>query len=194
MHGPAVVSDVFRATAGQVITMNWYSAAGGDDFAVLGYLLDTSTCTQTTIFETTGTSIASWQFADVTIPADADTYRFVFVSGTFDKSGGQASGSKFWLDNISQGTPQTVTFSLGTITANFAAGNTTAPFQLPGTSSSGMALSYTSNTPTKCTVTTGGLLTVVAAGTCTSCRTAAGSPPTYSTLATAGASMWEVLG
>ena len=108
VHGPAVVSDVFRATAGQVITMNWYSAAGGDDFAVLGYLLDTSTCTQTTLFETTGTSIATWQYAAVTIPADADTYRFVFVSGTFDNSGGTVSGSKFWLDNISQGTPQTL--------------------------------------------------------------------------------------
>jgi hypothetical protein len=174
VHGPAVVSDVFRATAGQVITMNWYSAAGGDDFAVLGYLLDTSTCTQTTIFETTGTSISTWQYAAVTIPANADTYRFVFVSGTFDKSGGTVSGSKFWLDNISQGTPQTVTFELGTITANFSPGNTTAPFQLPGTSSSGMAISYTSNTPAKCTVTTGGMLTVVAAGTCTITATQTG--------------------
>ena len=40
-HGPAIVSDEFKGIAGQIITLNWYSAAGSDDFAVLGYLLDT---------------------------------------------------------------------------------------------------------------------------------------------------------
>ena len=115
VHGGSLVSDEFKAVAGQVITMDWFSAAGGDDFAVLGYLLNTATCTQTTVFETTGTTISSWQNAFVTIPATADTYRFVFVSGTFDRTGGTVSGSKFWLDNISQGAPQTITMDLSDV-------------------------------------------------------------------------------
>jgi len=184
-HGPAVVSDLFKAIGGQIITLNWYSAAGGDDFAVLGYLLNTDgdgdgtpleagDCVQTEILDTSGYAVNGWQFASVTIPATGEFFRFVFVNGTFDKTGGRFSGATFWIDNISQGTPQTVTFSLGEITANFAAGNVTAPFQLPGTSSSGLPLSYTSSTPTKCTVTTAGLLTVVSAGVCTITATQTG--------------------
>ena len=187
-HGPAIVSDSFKAIANQVITLNWYGLVvpGGDDFAVLGYLLDADAnndgvesgaaadCQEYPILETTGSTVSNWQFAQVTIPATKNFYKFVFVGGTFDKSGGRASGASFYVDNISQGTPQTVTFSLATITANYASGNVTAPFQLPGTSSSGMALSYTSSTPSKCTVTTAGMLTVVAAGTCTITATQTG--------------------
>jgi hypothetical protein len=178
-HGPAIVSDPFKGIAGQLITLNWYSAAGGDDFAVLGYLLDTDAngngvvegtaedCAQTEVLDRHGTNVSGWQYASVTVPDSHDFYRFVFVNGTHDLSGGMASGASFWIDNISQGMSQTVTFSLSGVTANYYAGNSTPPFQLPGTSSSGMALSYTSSTPSKCTVTTGGVLTVTGSGTCT---------------------------
>jgi hypothetical protein len=185
-HGPAIVSATFKAIAGQVITLNWYSAAGSDDFAVLGYLLDTDAngngvvegtaadCAQTEILDTHGKTVSGWQFASVTVPHTRDFYKFVFVNGTHDESGGRASGASFWVDNISQGTPQTVTFSLASITANYASGNITAPFQLPGTSTSGMALSYASSTTSRCTVTSGGMLTVLSAGTCTITATQTG--------------------
>ena len=178
-HGPAIVSDEFKGIAGQVITLNWYSAAGSDDFAVLGYLLDTDAngngvaegtvadCAQTEILDTHGKTVSGWQFATVTVPDTRDFYKFVFVNGTHDFSGGRASGASFWIDNISQGEAQTVTFSLSGVTANYYAGNSTAPFQLPGTSSSGMAVSYSSSTTSKCTVTSSGVLTVVGAGLCT---------------------------
>ena len=188
VHGPAIISDRFRGEAGQVVTLNWYGLVlpNKDDFAVLGYLLDTDAnndgtasgtagdCSYEPILETTGSTVTAWQFADVTIPATKEFYKFVFIGGTFDKSGGGISGASFYIDNISMGTPQTVSFSLAAITANYAAGNITEPFQLPGTASSGMALSYTSSTPSKCTVTSAGVLTVVAAGACTITATQSG--------------------
>ena len=169
VHGGSLVSDEFKAVAGQVITMDWFSAAGGDDFAVLGYLLNTATCTQTTVFETTGTSITSWQNAFVTIPATADTYRFVFVSGTFDKSGGTVSGSKFWLDNISQGQPQTIAMDLSDVTGkNYFGGVASAPFSIAGqaVASSTLPVTYSSETTGVCTVS-GSTVTIVNSGVCT---------------------------
>ena len=186
VHGPAIVSDTFRGILNQVITLNWYGTTGQDDFAVFGYLLDTDAnndgtasgavddCVQYVLLDTTGSEVGNWQYADVTVPATKDFYKFVFVGGTFDKTGLKGSGASFYVDNISQGTPQTVTFSLSGVTANYASGNTTAPFQLPGTASSGMAVTYTSSTPAKCTVTSAGMLTVVAAGTCAITATQSG--------------------
>lgn len=170
VHGGSLVSDEFKGVAGQVITMDWFSAAGGDDFAVLGYLLNTATCTQTTVFETTGTTISSWQNAFVTIPATAGTYRFVFVSGTFDRTGGRASGSKFWLDNISQGAPQIITMDLSDVTGKnfFAGGGTSAPFSIVGqaTTPSLLPITYASATTGVCTVS-GTTVTITGTGTCT---------------------------
>ncbi len=185
-HGPAIVSDTFRGILNQVITLNWYGTTGQDDFAVFGYLLDTDAnndgvasgtvadCVQYVLLDTTGSEVGNWQYADVTIPATKDFYKFVFVGGTFDKTGGGASGASFYVDNISQGTPQTVTFDLSGVTANYASGNITAPFQLPGSASSGMAVSYVSSTTSKCTVTSAGMLTVIAAGVCTITATQSG--------------------
>ena len=186
VHGPAIVSDTFRGILNQVITLNWYGTTGQDDFAVFGYLLDTDAnndgtasgtaddCVQYVLLDTTGSEVGNWQYADVTIPATKDFYKFVFVGGTFDKTGLKGSGASFYVDNISQGTPQTVTFSLSGVTANYASGNITAPFQLPGTASSGMAVSYVSSTTSKCTVTSAGMLTVIAAGDCTITATQSG--------------------
>jgi alpha-tubulin suppressor-like RCC1 family protein len=180
-HGPAIVSDAFKGIAGQVITLNWYSAAGSDDFAVLGYLLDTDAngngtaegtvedCSQTEILDTHGKTVSGWQYASVTVPDTHNFYKFVFVNGTHDFSGGMASGASFWIDNISQGDPQTVTMDLSDITGkNFYSGATSAPFSIAGeaTATSGLPITYTSSTPSKCTVS-GTTVTVVGAGTCT---------------------------
>jgi hypothetical protein len=181
-HGPAIVSDEFKAIAGQVITLNWYSAAGSDDFAVLGYLLDTDAngngvaegtvadCSQTEVLDTHGTNVSGWQFAAVTVPDTRDFYRFVFVNGTHDLTGGMASGASFWIDNISQGDPQTITMDLSDVTGKnyYVGGGTSAPFSIAGeaTATSGLPITYTSTTLSKCTVS-GSTVTVVGAGTCT---------------------------
>jgi hypothetical protein len=174
LHGPAIVSDPFSATSGQVVNLEWYSAAGADDFAVLGYLLDTTTCTQYEVIDQTGTSASGWQFVSATIPVTSSAYRFIFVNGTFDKTGGKKSGASFWVDNISVGNPQTIDFSLTGITKNYhVAGGTSDPFTLPGTATSGLPLGYVSLTPSKCTVE-GSTVTIVGSGTCTITATQGG--------------------
>ena len=162
IHGPAVVSDVFSANAGDVITFDWYAQYVRDNFAILGYLLNTTTCTQTEIVDATGRTVTGWQNSRITIPATSAAYRFVFVNGTFDQSGGTNSGATMYIDNISVGRPQTITFVLP------ATINTTAsPYTLPATASSTLGVTYSSSTPSVCTVS-GGVLTIVAtSGTCT---------------------------
>jgi len=181
-HGPAIVSDLFKGLSGQLITLNWYSAAGSDDFAVLGYLLDTDAdgdgtpleagdCSQTEILDTSGRSVSGWQYASVTVPDTHNFYRFVFVNGTFDASGGMASGASFWIDNISQGAAQTITMDLSDVTGKnfFVGGGTSAPFSIAGqaTASSGLTnITYASTTPLVCTVS-GTTVTITGHGTCT---------------------------
>jgi len=171
LHGPAVVSDMFSASAGQVITLDWYSAAGADDFAVLGYLLDTATCTQYEVVDQSGTFTKSdngsgsyvnaWQNSTVTVPATKSTYRFVFINGTFDRTGGAWSGASFWLDKIAVANPQEIPF--GPVPDKYVGDGT---FTVPEFADSGLTVSYTSSTTSVCTVT-GKTVTLLSAGTCT---------------------------
>ncbi|MFM2309141.1 MAG: endoglucanase-related protein glucosyl hydrolase family 9 protein [Chloroflexota bacterium] len=162
IHGPAVVSDVFSADAGYEITFDWYAQYVRDNFAILGYLLDTSTCTQTEIVDATGRLVSGWQNSRITIPATSSTYRFVFVNGTFDQSGGTNSGATMYIDNISVGMPQTINFVLPA-TIN----KTLSPYTLPATATSTLAVTYTSSTPSVCTVSGGAVTIVATSGTCT---------------------------
>ena len=160
LRGPAIVSDTFAATSGEVVNLNWYSAAGADDFAVFGYLVDTTTCTQYKVIETTGTTVTGWQFVSYTLPVTSGDLKFIFINGTFDKTGGKKSGASFWVDNISIGFPQTITFTLP------ASKNYTDPqFTMNGTATSALPITYVSKTPSICTVS-GNKLTPVSAGSC----------------------------
>ena len=164
IHGPAIVSDTFGANQGDVVTLDWFAKAAGDDFAILGYLLDTDGCSQTEVIDASGTSVSGWQSASVSIPATKGTYKFVFIHGTFDKSGGRVGGATMYIDNITSGQSQTVTFNSpaagSTQNTNFSVSATASP--------SGLAVSYGSNTTGVCTVNSStGEVTRVSAGTCT---------------------------
>ena len=102
VHGPSVYSDVFAGENGQTISFDWRALGGGDAYDVFGYIVNTSTNATTEILNATGTSAAgttAWATANVTIPA-AGNYRFVFISGTYDFTGGQAAGASLYIDNI----------------------------------------------------------------------------------------------
>lgn len=99
-HGPAVYSDPFSVDAGRQISLDWKAVDESDDFHVFGYLLNTATCAQTEVIDATGES-QDWTTTQVEIPA-AGTYRFVFVSGSYDYSWGGAAGAYMYIDNIVQ--------------------------------------------------------------------------------------------
>jgi hypothetical protein len=101
VHGPSIFSDSFAATSGQVINFDWRALGGGDAYDVFAYI-QKSDGTQTTILDETGSSAAGstlWATASVTIPSDGN-YKFVFVSGTYDFTGGRAAGASLFIDNI----------------------------------------------------------------------------------------------
>ena len=100
IHGPAVYSDPFTVDAGRQISLDWKAVDESDDFHVFGYLLNTATCAQTEVIDATGES-QDWTTTQVEIPA-AGTYRFVFVSGSYDYSWGGAAGAYMYIDNIVQ--------------------------------------------------------------------------------------------
>jgi hypothetical protein len=102
VHGPAVYSSTFDANAGDVIDFDWQARSGSDAEDVFGYIIDTTTCAQTVVLDHTGNSTTgstSWATVSTVIPATG-TYRFVFVSGTYDLSGGRAAGASLYIDNM----------------------------------------------------------------------------------------------
>ena len=105
VHGPAAVSDAFAATQGDILKLDYQAVAGGDDFHVAGYLIDSNNQITLAINETgknRGGTIS------VEVPT-SDNYRFVFVTGTFDRSGGRAVGASMTIDNIRAENPYNIT-------------------------------------------------------------------------------------
>ena len=101
VHGPAVYSDVFSASAGDNIYFDWRAMYGSDAYDVYGYILNTATGATTKVLDATGTTTSStnWATVSATIPTTGN-YRFVFVSGTYDLSGGRAAGASLYIDNV----------------------------------------------------------------------------------------------
>lgn len=98
VHGPAVYSSPFEAAAGDSIYFDWRAYAGADDYHVFGYLID-SHGNQLEVLDASGAGTTAWTTKETVIPASG-TYRFVFVSGTFDASGGRAAGASLVIDNV----------------------------------------------------------------------------------------------
>jgi len=190
VHGPAVYSDGFSAVKGDKITLDWYANYVSDDFAITAILLDTSAgCVHYPVVVATGSSVtdmivstmtksgstwstssttstvftSGWQRATTTVPEtrQANEYRFIFVSGTFDRSGGLVAGALLYIDNISSGKEQTLT--MPTLASR---PQSSTAFGYYPSSSSGLPVSLSSNTPAVCTVN-GNLVTANVVGTCT---------------------------
>ena len=98
VHGPAIVSDEFTAKTIDDLSFKYAASEESDDFKVFGYLLNTEDCTQTEVLDASGES-QLWETVTVAIPANG-TYRFVFVSGTYDQNWGTAAGAVMFLDDV----------------------------------------------------------------------------------------------
>jgi len=110
LHGPAAVSDVFSGKAGQFLKLDYTATGTGDDYHVAGYIYkvnpDGSPGGAPIIaLNETGTAVDSR--ASVEIPDNGD-YRFVFVVGTYDKTGGRKAGADMTIDNIVAEDPYTI--------------------------------------------------------------------------------------
>jgi LPXTG-motif cell wall-anchored protein len=98
VHGPAVFSDEFTAKTIDDLSFKFAASDQSDDYKVFGYLLNTETCAQTEVLDSTG-EFRAWETVVAPVPADG-TYRFVFVSGTYDKTWGSVAGAVMFLDDV----------------------------------------------------------------------------------------------
>ena len=110
VRGPAIYSNgTVQLEAGDQIAFDWRALGGGDAYDVYGYLIDVDTNHIEVILDQTGASAsASTVWATETLNVvQAGNYRFVFVAGTYDFTGGLAAGAQLYIDDvtITQATP-----------------------------------------------------------------------------------------
>ena len=172
MFGPEVWSAPFVADAGESLSFDWAAAGGGDDYETYAFLVRVPDSGAPGVDDHTllaygrgGTQ--AWTTASGVVPADG-TYRFRFVNGSYDRSGGGLLGAVMYIDpsKVQVGSTQTISFpSLG---EQSTASGTPNVLNLNGvvTASSGLPVTLTSTTTGVCTVS-GMLVTLVGGGTCT---------------------------
>lgn len=99
VHGPYVISNsAVSIEAGESVSFDWKAQGGGDWYDVHAYLLNVADGSTLELLNDTGSS-TNWTTVTKTVPT-AGNYKFVFVSGTYDYSGGRALGARLFVDNI----------------------------------------------------------------------------------------------
>jgi flagellar hook-associated protein FlgK len=103
VHGPALVSNSsVILNAGDTVSFDWQAEGGDDAYDVYAYLVDINTGDKVPLLNETGvsaTDFTSWTRKSTEITT-AGNYKFVFVSGSWDATGGQVAGAKLFVDNI----------------------------------------------------------------------------------------------
>lgn len=180
VFGPQFYTEAFYGEANQNISFNWYPTGGQDDYEFYAFLVSVTNSTtipasnsqsNTVVAHAMGKRNVSsfWETSTAEIPADG-LYRFRFVAGSYDGTGGLVLGSKIYVDSLfSAGLENTIDF--GPIADQTG---TTGTFTATAQSSSSDEVTITSATTGKCTVTTSYsspvttvTITKLDAGTCT---------------------------
>lgn len=105
IHGPYLVSnDPVNLENGDTTTFYWKAEGGSDAYDIYAYLLNVTTGATIELINETGSSTgATTSWAQVTKTIDASEigdYKFVFVSGSYDYTGGTVLGASLYVTNI----------------------------------------------------------------------------------------------
>lgn len=103
VRGPYLVStSSVDLQAGDAVSFKWAASGTGDAYDVYAYLLNTDTGASIQLLDGTGVgSSSTFATETLTIASGQDgNYKFVFVSGTFDYSGGRALGGELFVDDV----------------------------------------------------------------------------------------------
>ncbi|WP_420450270.1 putative Ig domain-containing protein [Ilumatobacter sp.] len=171
VFGPQVYSAPFQAGDGQSVAFDWSATRQSDDYEIYAYLVEVAE-TSPGVYDY-GSAAShrlltygrgrnqSWITASGEVP-HTGTYRFRFVNGTYDGTGGFAVGSVMYVDGVVRvGLSNPITFDqpgdrlIGSGDVTLAA-TAVAP---------GGPVTYASITPATCTVS-GADVRLVASGTC----------------------------
>lgn len=186
VFGPEVYSEAFFATAGQALSFDWYAKQVSDDYEVYAFLVKVDDASSipagrnargseneayldrhTLVMHSLGSSPSSFTTASAAIPVSG-LYRFRFVNGSYDASGGFALGSEMYIKNtILVGTANTIS----------------APTLSDQVAVSQGPLTW-SNYQFSVSATSAGAVSVAASGNCTA--TAVGAPTTTITVTNSG--------
>ena len=180
--GPQVWSQPFQASIGQAVSYEWKAQGGADDYENYGFLVAISpgaNCATSTDYGTTDShtilshgrgQVRAWTTASGNIESDG-CYRFRFVGGTYDATGGFAVGASFYIANATLGDAQVITFTQPSdVVANGANQTVNLSVSSNAGASATSAITLTSSTTGVCTVNSGTkVLTILsgATGTCT---------------------------
>jgi hypothetical protein len=112
IHGPYATSSVITVEAGDSISLEFKAVGSGDDYEVFGLLrkvkvdgsgnfIDDSLVSgnNVVLFAERGEDTGGYKTV-TKAGLDAGNYRFEFVGGTYDGSGGLVVGSNLYVDNI----------------------------------------------------------------------------------------------
>ncbi len=172
--GPDVYSKPFTATVGQSVSFDWAAQAGSDDYEVYAYLVKVTgtgygTPADHTLIAYGRGGTQGWTTTSKEIPANG-TYRFRFVNGSYDRTGGYALGSTMYIDSIVKlGTANPITF--GNLSDRVIADG---GFQVSATAPGG-PVTFTSSTTSICTVSGTTVSLTGNVGVCTITANQAGS-------------------
>ena len=112
LRGPYLVSEeAVKLNAGDAVSFDWKAQGSSDAYDVYGYLLNIDNGETIKIIDDTGaasTETTSWENISQTIPSDG-TYKFIFVAGSYDATGGMAVGASLLIDNVKISTSNTET-------------------------------------------------------------------------------------
>jgi hypothetical protein len=180
--GPQVWSQPFLGNIGQAVSYEWKAQGGADDYENYGFLVAISPgadCATSTDYGTTAShtilshgrgQVRGWTTASGNINADG-CYRFRFVGGTYDATGGFAVGASFFIANATLGDAQVITFAQPSdVVANGSNQTVNLSVSSNAGSSATSAITLTSSTTGVCTVNSSTkVLTILsgATGTCT---------------------------
>ena len=102
VHGPYVISQSEKQiSAGDVVEFDWKSAGTNDAASIYGYLLNVANGNTIELINDTQPTktTTNWATKSTTVNTTGN-YKFVFISGTYDASGGKALGADMYIDNV----------------------------------------------------------------------------------------------
>jgi flagellin-like hook-associated protein FlgL len=129
LHGPYIISNNSTAlSAGDSVSFDWKAQGGEDSYDVYAYLLNVDDGSTVKLLDSTGAS-SDWTTETVTV-TDAGNYKFVFVSGSYDQTGGRALGARLFVDNITAPPTANATLNSTAISSQSGAGLSIAEVDL----------------------------------------------------------------
>jgi len=106
VHGPAIVSNSSATLgSGDTVSFDWKAVGGGDSYDIVAYLINIDNGNNELMLNRTGAAEGmpgfqtDWANNSHTVQ-NSGTYRFAFVSGSWDASGLQFAGASLYVDNI----------------------------------------------------------------------------------------------